>query len=37
MEAPSLCKDDRIGKETNWVFQVKDCQREIAMVDCLPV
>ena len=25
MESPSSSKEDRIGKETNWVFQVQDC------------
>jgi uncharacterized glyoxalase superfamily protein PhnB len=26
MNSPSPSKDDRIGKETNWVFQVQDCR-----------
>jgi uncharacterized glyoxalase superfamily protein PhnB len=26
MESTPLSKDDRIGKETNWVFQVQDCR-----------
>ena len=26
MEAPASSKEDRIGKETNWVFQVGDCR-----------
>jgi uncharacterized glyoxalase superfamily protein PhnB len=26
MESPSSSKEDRVGKETNWVFQVQDCR-----------
>lgn len=26
MDSPSASKEDRLGKETNWVFQVKDCR-----------
>jgi catechol 2,3-dioxygenase-like lactoylglutathione lyase family enzyme len=26
MDAPSSSKDDRIGKETNWVLRVQDCR-----------